>query len=114
MSREKKIYVFPIGMVEVNLLSREEFNKIVEEGRKKGHTHCHFTCVGSPDRVESFDSAVFKVISNNLDGYNVCAVRTGFPFYSNCNRHAYKPYISGITEKENNSWGRGFLDFIMN
>jgi hypothetical protein len=108
----KKVYVFPVGSVEFELLSREDFDEIVKKGKAKGHTHCHFTCVGSPDRIESFDSAVFKVISNNLDGYNVCAVRTGFPFYSNCNRFRYEPYVSGVTERENNSLTKGFVSFM--
>jgi hypothetical protein len=114
MTREKKIYVFPIGNVEVNLLSREDFDKIIEEGKKKGHTHCQFVCVGYCNRVESFDSTVFKVISENLEGYNVCAVKTGFPVYSNSNRFRYDPYISSVTERENNSFGHGLLRFIMN
>jgi hypothetical protein len=116
MSKGKrvKVYVFPVGSVEFQVLSREEFNKIIEEGRKKGHTHCKFVCVGYCDRVVSFDSAVFKAMSENLEGWNVCAVKTGFPVYSNCNRFRYDPYVSGVTEKKNNSYERGFINFIMN
>ena len=112
--KKVKVYVFPVGSVEFQVLSREDFDKIIEEGRKKGHTHCQFVCVGYCDRVEAFDSTTFKILSENLEGYNVCAVKTGFPVYSNCNRFRYDPYVSGVTEKENNSFGRGLINFMMN
>ena len=116
MSKGKrvKVYVFPVGSVEFQVLSREDFNKIIEEGRKKGHTHCQFVCVGYCDRVEAFDSAVFKAMSENLEGWNVTTVKTGFPVYSNCNRFRYDPYVSGVTEKPNSSYGAGLMSFIMN
>jgi hypothetical protein len=112
--KKVKVYVFPVGSVEVQLLAKDEFDRIVEEGKKKGHTHCQFVCVGYCDRVVSFDSAVFKAMSENLEGWNVCAVKTGFPFYKNSNRFRYDPDVVGVTEKENNSFGHGLLRFIMN
>lgn len=96
----------------VRLISKEEFNKIVEEGRAKGHTHIKFMRVGYCPRVVDFESAAFKNISSNLEGHGVYAVCTGFPFYSNCNRHAYKPYVSDVTEKPNSSYEAGLADFI--
>lgn len=116
MSKGKrvKVYVFPVGSVEFQVLSREDFDKIIEEGRAKGHTHCQFVCVGYCDRIEALDSVALEEISNNLEGYGVIAVKTGYPVYSNCNRYAYTPYVSGVTEKENNSYGAGLMNFIMN
>ena len=110
----KKVYVFPIGNVEFELLSREKFDEIRTKGKEKGHTHCQFKCVGYADRTVDFDSAVFKVLSENLEGWNVCAVKTGFPFYKNSNRFRYEPEVVGVTEKENSSYGSGLLRFIMN
>jgi hypothetical protein len=107
-----KFYVFPVGMVDVELISCDEFNKIVEEGKKKGHTHCQIMRVGYCDRFESFDSVAFKNISSNLEGHGVYAVKTGYPVYSNCNKFRYDPYISGVTERENNSLARSFATFM--
>jgi hypothetical protein len=116
MSKGKKVkvYVFPVGSVEFQVLAKDEFDRIVEEGKAKGHTHCQFVCVGYANRVEAFDSTTFKILSENLEGYNVCAVKTGFPVYRNCNRFRYDPYISGVTEKPNSSYGAGLMSFIMN
>lgn len=106
------MYVFPVGEVDVRLISKEEFDEIVKKGTEKGHTHCQIMCVDYCDRVESFDSAAFKSIANNPTGYSVYAVKTGFPVYSNCNRFRYDPYVSGVTEKPNNSYEAGFADFM--
>ena len=109
-----KVYVFPVGSVEVQLLAKDEFDRIVEEGKKKGHTHCQIVRVGYCDRFEALDSVALEEISNNIEGYGVTAVKTGFPVYSNCNRFRYDPYISGVTEKENNTFGSGLMNFINN
>jgi hypothetical protein len=107
-----KFYVFPIGMVEVKLITKDEFNKTIKDGRAKGHTHCQIVRVGYCDRFEALDSVALEEISNNIEGYGVTAVKTGFPVYSNCNRFRYDPYISGVTDKENNSLARGFATFM--
>ena len=89
MTRENKIYI----------ISREDFNKIIEEGKKKGHTHCQIMYVGYCDRVVSFDSVAYKNISSNLEGHNVYFARTGFPVYANYNRFRYSPGVVGVSEK---------------
>jgi hypothetical protein len=116
MDRTKVIskYVFPVGEVKVKLITKDEFSKTIEDGRVKGHTHVQIKCVGYCDRFLSMDSVALEEISNNLEGYGVTTVKTGYPVYSNCNRYAYTPYVSGVTEKENNSYGAGLMNFINN
>lgn len=111
-----KYYVFPIGMVDVDveLITKDEFNKTIKDGRVKGHRHCQIMCVGYCDRFLPIDSAALENIAANIEGHGVYAIRTGFPFYSNSNRFRYDPYVSGVTEKENNSFGSGLMSFIMN
>ena len=109
-----KYYIFPTGTVDVELITKNAFNKTIEEGRSKGHTHCQIVRVGYCDRFEALDSVALEEISNNIEGYGVTAVKTGFPVYSNCNRFRYGPYISGVTEKENNTFGSGLMNFINN
>lgn len=98
----------------VQLITKEDFNKAIEEGKKQGHTHVKIMFVGYCDRTVDFESAAFKSISNNPTGYSVYAVRTGYPVYSNCNKFRYDPYVSGVTQKENNSYGSGLMGFINN
>ena len=109
-----RYYVFPTGTVDVEIVTKEKFDRIIEEGRSKGHTHCQIMRVGYCDRFEALDSVALEKISNDLEGYGVCAVKTGFPVYSNCNRFRYDPYVSGVTEKKNNSYGAGLMNFINN
>ena len=99
---------------DVRLITEDAFNKAIEEGKKKGHTYIKFMRMGYADRVVSLDSTAFKNISGNLEGHGVYAVRTGYPVFSNCNRHAYTPYVSGVTEKPNSSYGAGLMSFINN
>lgn len=109
-----KYYIFPTGTVDVELITKNAFNKAIEEGRSKGHTHCQIMRVGYCDRFEALDSRTIETISNNLEGYGVCAVKTGFPFYKNSNRFRYDPYVSGVTEKENSSYAAGLMRFMNN
>ena len=109
-----RTYVFPTGMVDVELITKNAFNKAIEEGRLKGHTHCQIVRVGYCDRFEALDSVALEKISNNIEGYGVVAVKTGFPVYSNCNRFRYDPYISGVTERPNRSLEASFARFINN
>ena len=109
-----RYYIFPGRIVDVELITKDEFDRIIKEGRVKGHTHCQIMRVGYCDRFEALDSRTIETISNNLEGYGVYAVKTGFPVYSNCNRFRYDQYISGVTEKENNSYGAGLASFINN
>lgn len=109
-----KYYVFPVGMIEVKVITKDEFDRIIKEGKAKGHTHVQIMYVGYCDRFLSMESAALENISNNLEGYGVYAVKTGFPVYSNCNRFRYDPYISGVTQKKNNSYGSGLISFINN
>ena len=107
-----KYYVFPIGMVNVEIVTKEKFDEIIKKGKEKGHTHCQIMRMGYCDRFEALDSIALENISNNLEGHGVCAIRTGFPFYSNSNRFRYDPYISGVTEKPNRSFGASLASFI--
>ncbi len=84
----------------VRLISKKDFEEAIEEGKKKGHTHCQIMRIGYCDRFLSFDSVAFENISNNLEGHGVYAVRTGYPVYSNRNKFRYDPYVSGVTEKK--------------
>jgi hypothetical protein len=112
MSKVISKYVFPVGEVKVKLITKDEFNKTIKDGRVKGHTHCQIMRVGYCDQFLPIDSAALDNIAANIEGHGVYAVSTGFPFYSNCNRHAYKPYVSGVTERENNSLARSFATFM--
>jgi hypothetical protein len=107
-----KYYVFPIGTIDIEVVTKDEFDRVIQEGLSKGHTHVQIKCVGYCDKFLPIDSAALDNIAANIEGHGVYAVKTGYPVYSNCNKFRYDPYVSGVTERENSSYGAGLADFI--
>lgn len=76
----------------------KNFEEAIRQGKAKGHTHCQIMCEGCCDRFLSMESASFKKIAARPMEFQVYAVCTGFPIFSNCD-NAYKLKIVGVTEK---------------
>jgi len=92
----------------------KEFEDVIRQGKAKGHTHCQIMREGYCDLFVSMESVAFKNIATDPMGHSVYAVCTGYPIFSNCNKYAYTPHVTGVTEKENSSFGTSMADFINN
>lgn len=91
--------------------SKDDFNRFLTNGVQIGHTHAQIMRSGCCDSFISIESPAFKSIANDPVGYRVYGVITGYPVYSNYNRHQYDPVVSGISDVDNNSIASGLVKF---
>lgn len=91
--------------------SKEDFSKFLTHGVRIGHTHAQIMRSGCCDSFVNLESEAFKSIANDPIGYRVYGLRTGYPVYSNYNRHQYDPVVSDISDVDTNSLARGLVKF---